>query len=307
MEDWLKGDFDDEGTSQKLLSGLLTKLVQNSLVDPVAGNPNSLMSKMTRADYVLGGEGPFLHGAERLERAPDQTGISLDLGYAGANGLDVQSDDLHIDHPFNLRVDQNLSILVSVPLGVTWTNNQWSLMASAGVGAQYRVSERWSLTPMVRVGMVGSLDVGAAAMMYSASLTSHAELPIADWFESFRGIRMGITKQFGFAKTVDDLQIGDYEIDYNLTNYALRNSAYLAGSLAPETPWAWKVCCPIRWKRWSSRCNACGSGFGGWRARWSGSCLSTGCGAPTSPSSTGFWRSTWKRCCRLCTPPRWAR
>ena len=114
-------------------------------------------------------------------------------------------------------------------------------MASAGVGAQYRVSERWSLTPMVRVGMVGSLDVGAAAMMYSASLTSHAELPIADWFESFRGIRMGITKQFGFAKTVDDLQIGDYEIDYNLTNYALRNSAYLAGSLAPETPWAWKV------------------------------------------------------------------
>ncbi len=238
---WFEGDFEDPAASQKLLTRFLQKLVQESPVDPVAGNPNSLMSKMTRADWVLGGEGPFLAGSERIERAPDQTGIAYDLGYARADGLDVQSDDLHFDHRFNLRGYPRLSILVSVPLTVTWTNRQWALMGSVGAGVQYRVTDRWSLTPMVRFGLAGSIDVGAGAFLYSGTLTSHVELPIADWVDAFAGIRMGVTNQFGIAETADGIQIGDYEIDYDLTNYVLRNGAYLSGSLAPDMPWAWKV------------------------------------------------------------------
>ena len=48
LSDWFKGELDLATAPQSVMTNLLQAVVAHSPVDPIAGNPNSLMSEMTK-------------------------------------------------------------------------------------------------------------------------------------------------------------------------------------------------------------------------------------------------------------------
>jgi hypothetical protein len=235
LEDWLTGDLDADQAANDLLNDFLQALVERSPVDPVAGNPNSLQSRMFQSDYRLGTEGPFTSGGERLSPATNLVGLGFEYGHSNAGPWAVDALDLPIDYRFNFA-NPKWSLLFNLPITATFTEDQWSVLASGGMGFQFRPFDWWSLTPMVRIGMAGSIDVGALAVMYSTSVTNHMKY---EW----RDITFAMGNTVGFTKTIDGIEINDYEIAYDLTNPYMTNGGYISGGLPFELlgPTGWKI------------------------------------------------------------------
>lgn len=117
-----------------------------------------------------------------------------------------------------------MSIIFDLPITFTLTETSWSYFGSFGVGFQYRPTKWWALTPAARIGGVGSIDVGALAVIYSGTLTSYMHYS-TDTF------RMGLGVMGGVTKTIDGIKIRGYELSYDLTNYVLRYGVDLSQQL----------------------------------------------------------------------------
>jgi hypothetical protein len=235
FEAWLKGDFEGSLAPKASLTALLQGLVKHSPVDPVAGNPNSLQSRMLSSDYRLGTEGPFTSGDGPLDPSTNLVGLGIEYSHFSGGSFSGEAVELPIDYRFNLR-NPKWSVLVNLPLTATFTEGQWSILASGALGAQFRPTDWWALTPMLRIGAAGSIDVGALGVLYGFTLTNHMRL-----FE-WRGMRLAMGNMAGFTKSVDGIKIGDYELTYDITNPVLRNGGYVEGEFDLfGIPAGWKV------------------------------------------------------------------
>jgi hypothetical protein len=160
LEDWLKGDFDTGLAPEAAVTALLQGLVKHSPVDPFAGNPNSLQSRMLSSDYRLGTEGPFTSGDGPLDPSTNLVGLGLEYGHFSAGPFSGEVLELPIDYRINLS-NPKWSVLMNLPLTTTFTEGKWSILASGALGAQFRPTDWWALTPLFRMGAAGSIDVGA--------------------------------------------------------------------------------------------------------------------------------------------------
>jgi hypothetical protein len=270
FKDWLRGTADTIDSAE--LKQLLHAIVRHSPVDPVAGNPNSLMAQMVDADWRAGMRGPHERGVkagvvsnffgvqpgvshargcvdgctgvEAVDAAwqggarpaheaavtgvgvPNFFGASPGVSYAEAcvNGC-MTVATVALPLTYDLHFDAApISLLMDLPLLVTWTQGQWSVVASAGLAGRYRVRDGWSLTLGFRTGAVGSLNVGALAMMFDISLENRYEW---DWGP----LRVGMGNQLVFIKTFDEIELGGFAINYGLQNEVLRNGLDFAGDL----------------------------------------------------------------------------
>ena len=84
----------------------------------------------------------------------------------------------------------------------------------------YGVNERWSLSPAIGLGLAGSVDLGSAGGIGSASLTSAYRLPVGEFF-------LNIGNMIGYYETLD-IEIGDYNFDPGVSNTVLRNGLMLS-------------------------------------------------------------------------------
>ncbi len=218
LEKWLEGDFSSSTAPGGKLTKFLQALVERSPVDPVAGNPNSLQSRMFAADWRMGTSG---ESHTWVEGWPLKTHFRADLGagYFDADGYDVAAIDL----PLHFALDfQRVALLVDVPIAATSTQGAWSGMGSGGLGVRVSPVKWWSITPAARMGAVGSVDLGGLAAMYSASLTSHVRIPVGLF-------AVGIGNMAGVAQTIDSIEVGGYGLAYELTNWTMRNGGYIEG------------------------------------------------------------------------------
>jgi hypothetical protein len=234
FEDWLKGEFASALAPKDVTTSLLQGLVAESPVDPVAGNPNSLQSRMFDADFRMGTAG----GLSALRDGgivPSLFRLDIGGGYYDADGFDVYALDLPLHFGFGLG--ERVALMLDVPVTFTSTESAWSGMASGGLGMRVMPFSWWALTPAARVGGVGSLDVGALAVMYSGTLTSHIRVPVGP-------IAFGMGNMGGVAKTIDAIEIEGFAVDYDLSNWVTRNGLYVEGRLAADrlgTGFGWRV------------------------------------------------------------------
>lgn len=226
FEDWLKGDFESPEAPKQSLTILLQILVELSPVDPVAGNPNSLMTRMFLADFEQGITGPFISSNSPLPGQKNYFSISADVGFFNADVFSGEFYNLPINYRWNLKSRPKLSLIVDFPITLTRTETAWSYLASLGLGAQYRPTKWWSLTPMGRVGGVGSFDVGALAVLFSGSITNY-------FHYSFPNTHLGWGSMGGITTTLDGIKINDWDLSYDLTNYVWRNG----GDVTQKTGW----------------------------------------------------------------------
>ncbi|MDG2333235.1 MAG: hypothetical protein P8Q97_03325 [Myxococcota bacterium] len=221
---WLQGD-DGEGT---VLNALLREFVASSPVDPVAGNPNSLESRMFDGDFELGSMGPFLSDFPTgTEDVPNLWKFDFNFGHFAAGPYGGDTYELDLAYAWNpgrrFSVLTDLALMFSVDEGEALTG-----IGHFGLGIQARIKDWWNLSLVARGGVAGSVDVGAVGAMYSVSLVSHIRYPIREyWFE--------LRNMVGVANSIDGIKIDGIELDYDLTNVVLKNGISLNREFAPSS------------------------------------------------------------------------
>ena len=199
---------------------VLQAAVRETAIDPVAGNPDSLMSLMGEAD--------FLQGTDALGRAggtgaPNLLGFSVEGGRGTASGgYDQNRVSGTFSYRFNFE-ESNAAVLIDLPINWVRSGESDSLSGSLGLGVRLPVTGWWSITPAVRAGVAGSIDLGAAAVVYSGSVTSDIRW---DW----NGWHFGLGNMAGVYRATG-VSVGDYDIDYDLTNVILRNGVSVSRDL----------------------------------------------------------------------------
>ena len=194
--------------------------VASSPVDPVAGNPNSLFTIMIVDDFNQGITGPFISSKNPIPGQKNNFSIAAEVSAFSADPYDGESFSVPISYKWNLKSFPKLSLIVDFPVLITRTQTAWSYLASLGLGAQYRPTKWWSLTPMARIGGVGSFDVGALAFPLSGTLTNY-------FHYQFPTTHVGWASQGGAITTIDGIEIAGWDLSYELTNYVWRNGGDL--------------------------------------------------------------------------------
>jgi len=222
LQEWLDGNGDQSTTdSQGALTTLLKEFVAASPVDPVAGNPNSLQSRMFDRDMGLGSLGPFMGDfPDASEGIPMLWKLDFDFAYYGSGPYDGQSYDLELAFAWSptrrLAVVTDLAMTFSVDEGEALSG-----LGELGLGLQGRISENWNLTAVTRFGVVGSIDEGAVAGMWSVSLVNHMRFDIGDY-------QLEMNNMLGGASSIDGIRVEGIELDYDLANGVVKNGLTLS-------------------------------------------------------------------------------
>ncbi|KAF0812731.1 hypothetical protein IGB42_02571 [Andreprevotia sp. IGB-42] len=158
-----------------LLARMQKELVKVSPVDPVAGNPNSLMSRTATLDYAQGfAVGPT--GASGGDGV-NKFGVAITYSHMvtdAVNGLSSQdSDTISLPLSYSHRFDEpNHELIVNLPLSYTTNNGAKSYDAGAGILYRWPARENWVLSVGGNLRATGSVDLLSGAALASGTLMS---------------------------------------------------------------------------------------------------------------------------------------
>lgn len=223
LEDWFRKN------GGETVNRLMKKLAANTAIDPIAGNPNSIMAQAVANDFSQG----FLTPATNL-RADTQAAASATVGVGEKNantmtlaarfgslsqgGVRSQSVSLPLGYTFRFS-DPQQTFSINIPITMIEVEGSKSYSAGLGLGYSHPLTRYWVLTPAVGYMATGSPDMASAGQVVSGSLTSSATLPLGRY-----QISMG--NMAGYYRTLR-LSIGDYSFDPKIENYVVRNGLML--------------------------------------------------------------------------------
>ncbi len=230
FKDWLKGNGGD------IFTGFLQGLAEQSPIDPVAGNPNSLMAMMALADFDAGsGIGPTGFGTPLEEKRPNFASFGIRFGQYTAQDFDTNVYVLPLRYTISLS-DPRKSIIIDAPFTYIDSSGSSAYNGSLGIGLRLPATKHWRITPAVRIAAAYSSDLGSMSAIYSVSATSDYRLYFGD-------LTTTIGNMLGYYLT-DSIDAGDYNIDYDLENTIFRNGVAFEGSLGLHIfgePTSWQL------------------------------------------------------------------
>jgi len=230
--DYLKANGTD------ILSNMQQKLAQVSPISPVAGNPSSLQSRMVADDFDRGFTA-FASNIQSPEAMSSATGSMQSAADGGRTGTTSNLTGIGMSWQ-TMDTGKAKTESISLPLSYTVRNDldprrQWTFYApitqsdTAGakayglnLGVAYRmpVNDNWTLMPGVGYGITGSIDLGTAAAMLAASVTSQYTMKMD-------GYDLAIGNMIGMLQS-EKLTVGDYSVDPNIRNTVYRNGVLLS-------------------------------------------------------------------------------
>jgi hypothetical protein len=209
-----------------LLGRISQKLAAVSPVDPVAGNPNSMMSQLVANDFAGGmadGGGRIAPGQAGKEGTPNLVGLGLRFGQYRQAGLDSKSVTLPLSYTIRSDIDPRRQLVINLPVSRTVVQGSTSYYAGFGMAYRLPVNDEWTLTPSGNYAVTGSDDLGSMAQMASFSLTS------AYVFE-LKNMDLTIGNMVGYYKTLK-FSHGGYSYDPGISNTVFRNGVMLSSPL----------------------------------------------------------------------------
>jgi hypothetical protein len=211
-----------KGNGDGVLSKLLQESAATTAIDPVAGNPDSLMGSIISADA---GNATTLNkssrskGAEGGQADDDEFGINLSAGCSSVNGHDKCSLTLPLSYTHYFAKPEGkkegYKLRIDAPLAYFETNGSKAYQASIGAALQIPITDNFSLTPAIRTGIVASKDLGSAANVNSVSLTS---IYNTRWDK----MNISFSNMVGVIQT-KGLESNGVDIDYSLSNQVMKN------------------------------------------------------------------------------------
>lgn len=198
---------------------LLKAYARFSPIDPIAGNPNSLMAQMGTADYLMGHLSP-LSGCEcswSAQPIARQFQIGVHAGRAFAGNFDTTVVTFPLRYSYS--PDLHYAFIVDAPLTYLRNGGASSLVGSLGAGFRFPILNGWSLTPMVRFGAGGTLDLCTAGAFLSAGVTSVFNYKISDYV-------LSMTNYVSYITSIN-LWLTGINWNYHLHNYIFKNGLSL--------------------------------------------------------------------------------
>ena len=211
----LKDFIHDAGNHHQFLKAY----ARYSPIDPIAGNPNSLMAQMAQQDYMLGHLSPF-SGCDCSWSAQPivhefQLGVSA--GRAFSKGFDTTLVTSSLRYSYS--PDLHWAFILDAPVTYFRNGGASSLYGSLGIGLRIPLLWNWSLTPSVRYGAGGSLDLCTAGSFFETGLTSVFNYKIDEYLFS-------LTNYAGYFCS-PNLWLTGVNFNYNLHNYVFKNGLAL--------------------------------------------------------------------------------
>lgn len=210
LKDWLKSEGGDA------LNAMLKKLAEVSPYDPIAGNPNSLMSNMVSGDFERG----MLSNVSRADTGLNTNLISLGLKASSFDQNGINGRSLTIPFQYIIRIDGDPRhrVIFDLPVNYYQLEDAKTYSIRTGLGYQFPLTDNWSLTPSIGTGVVGSIDLGSVGQLISGAITSNYSKKIDRY-------RLGMGNMFGHYKTIK-IKIGDIESNPEITNNVIRNALF---------------------------------------------------------------------------------
>ncbi|WP_028452972.1 hypothetical protein [Chitinilyticum aquatile] len=175
-EDYLKHNPD-------LLERMMKKMVEVSPVDPVAGNPNSMMSRGVVADSqaMWGGSGNGWR-----EGGNNRVGIGVSyarmLSSARGDAKEMDSDTLTLPLEYSHQfAEPNHELLISMPLTYTEADNSKIYDGKLGIFYRRPLQDNWVVSVAGSFYATGSPDLLTASYMASAAIASSYVWSGTDW------------------------------------------------------------------------------------------------------------------------------
>ena len=215
MYDYLK--------SSGLLSQLSQTLARTSPTDPIAGNPNSLMSTMVAADFeqsftadfsnIGGPETAIATGtsANKLTRV----GIGLEYGQMTQGDTDVSNLTVPLSYSIRNDLDPRRQLLLRMPISIVDVDGAKAYHLGFGASYRFPMSQYWTLAPSINYAFTAATDLGSTAQMAATGLTS-------TFYWRKPGYDVGIGNMLSFA-TTQPFSYGGYDYDPHISNTVLRN------------------------------------------------------------------------------------
>ena len=210
--DFLKGSGEEDVT------GIYGCFVSDTPVDPVAGNPNSLVASMASDAFRVG----MVTDAGRNNLAT--LGIGYEQSYADGFNTDIVSF-IPINYVITFPNSEKPPYALIFDMPIRYINLEGAdiIDGSIGIGVRWPVLNHWSLTPMFRFGGVGSINTGSFQGALLGSLTSKYDFYFDD-------LRLSINNMIAYSSTVG-ISSGDFNVNYDVQNGIFRNGISLEGSL----------------------------------------------------------------------------
>lgn len=204
LKDYLKSNQDN------LLKDILKAGVSETPYDSVAGNPSSLMSTMVNSSFDISQNN--LYGAMVSYLSPSASKHTISF-----QNKDIEAKvlSLPLGYSFNFG-DSGWALLFDMPL--TYMDIDGSVSYSAQLGLSLKIpvfKEYWNFVIGSRVGATGSADMLSGGILYSFSGASDFKIPVGKW-------EFGMTNMIAGIRDYS-LKVADYEIEYDLQNYAYKN------------------------------------------------------------------------------------
>lgn len=195
--------------------GLLKAYARYSPIDPIAGNPNSLMAIMAQSDYLLGQLDP-LSGCDcesSIQPIVHEFQASVTAGRVFSKGFDGTT--VHFPLRYSYSPSCDWALIIDTPVTYIRNGGASSLVGSLGIGWRYQLTPGWSLTSVIRGGVGGSSDLCTAGSFVSCGLTSVYDYPIGNF-------TFTLLDYAGYFTSTNLWMCGD-NFNYHLHNYVLKN------------------------------------------------------------------------------------
>lgn len=208
----MKESIRDGGQNHRLLRAY----ARFSPIDPIAGNPLSLMAAMSQSDYLLGYNFP-LQGCccDPRGRHRFKGGAEFTRGFS--DGFETSLATLPLQYGYSRCGSREL--IIDLPVSYMKSGGSSSVFSSFGVAVKAPLTCRWSLTPAVRFGAGGTLDLCTSGSFLSAGVTSTYVIPISDFALSILNYASYISST--------NLWLTGINFNYNLHNYVFKNGFVL--------------------------------------------------------------------------------
>ncbi len=202
------------------LAKLQRALAAQSAIEPIAGNPASLMSLMINEAFaddafderLIVGKGYKTNVDARL-RPGAMKSLGLVRTNFDANGLDGSSWTAPFS--FTFKPSSTTVVKFGLPMQFTDVDGAKTISGAFRMGVQTRVRPHWTITPSAAWGAAVSTDLGSMGHVLNFNLASRYEKSMGRYTLVFGNM-------VGYARTMG-LSIGDYDFDPKLTNVILKN------------------------------------------------------------------------------------
>ncbi len=232
LEQYLKNNPD-------FLNKVSAHLVKVSPVDPVAGNPNSMMSRAVQSDaqmmwygsnHVFGNQ--INNSANMASENNSNNKFGIGINYAHmmsettGNAKEMSSDAFTLPLSYSRQFEEpNHELIINMPLAYIDSEGAKTYDGSLSVFYRRPILNQWVVSLTASGRATGSSDLGGGSLMASGALASSYVWSGENW-----GLTLG--NMIGYYSALK-VKIDNTSVDPNIANTVYRNG--LLYSL--DSPW----------------------------------------------------------------------